>query len=192
MIQLTSALNLILSPRTVNASSGNTQTILCDVYAYFGKIYGYLTYYDVSGKNLLKFQAIPVGDMTKTDYTVLTVSSVPIKSFNLVCDYTNPTNPTFLLKTDTNADIYSSSFDGYKYDSANFNISTGATITSRVDGYNEIVKKTGLYKDQNVTVPATFQRNFMCYATTCDLKDGSVPCFPKTCNLYYDYNQDKC
>jgi hypothetical protein len=192
MIQLTSALNLILSPRTVNASSGNTQTILCDIYAYFGNIYGYLTHYPVSGKNLLKFQAIPVGDMKKTDYTVLTVSSVPIKSFNLVCDYTNPSSPTFLLKTDTNADIYSSSFDGYKYDSANFNISTGATITSRVNGYNEIVKKTGLYQGQNVTVAATFQRNFMCYATTCDLKDGSVPCFPKTCNLYYDYNQDKC
>jgi hypothetical protein len=65
-------------------------------------------------------------------------------------------------------------------------------MNTRVVPYNEYRKKSGLYVGQNVTVAAVFQRNFACYTTTCDPQTATRYCFPKTCNLYYDYNADKC
>lgn len=184
MIQLTSALNVLISPfeaTVVSAPVGNKQTISANLYAYFGNTFGILLQnpFDFS----LYFQPIQTGDVNKANY-----KPSYNQYFNIEFDYSNVNAITMkILVPTTNV----AKFDGSVYSLVGFDIST-TPMNTRVIPYNEYIKKSGLYAGQNVTVAASFQRNFACYATTCDLDDLTKPCFPKTCNLYYYYNADKC
>ena len=188
MIELTSSLNILFSLNNspvISAPVGNTQTISgVNMYAYFGNIFGILLQY--SGNSSLLFKPILQGDTEKSHYNPTPPGYN--ENFNLEFDYTNTNNITLkVLLPATNVD----KFDGNVYTQNVFNISN-TPMNTRVIPYNEYKKTSGLYDGQDVTVAAVFQRNFACYTTTCDPQTSVKPCFPKTCNLYYDYNADKC
>jgi hypothetical protein len=186
MIQLTSGLNLLLSlndSTVVSAPVGNKQTISANLYAYFGNIFGILLQNPFEATPSLYFQPIQQGDTNKVNY-----KPSYNQYFNIEFDYSNVNAITMkVLFPTTNV----AKFDGNVYSNVGFNITTTA-MNTRVIPYNEYIKQTGLYVGKNVTVTTSFQRNFACYSTTCDLDNPDRPCFPKTCNLYYDYNADRC
>lgn len=192
MIQLTSALNILISPyesSVITAPVGNKQTITANLYAYFGNIFGILVQFPFD--NTLYFQPIQQGDVDKNKYkpTIQTnVLNNSTQAFTIEFDYSNVNNITMkIINPATNVP----KFDGNAYSDIGFNISN-TPMNIRKIPYNEYIKQSGLYAGINVTVAASFQRNFECYATTCDFNDTTKPCFPKTCNLYYDYNTDRC
>jgi hypothetical protein len=184
MIQLTSALNILISPfetTIVSAPVGNKQTISANLYAYFGNIFGILLQNPFDGS--LYFQPIQQADTNKVNY-----KPSYNQYFNIEFDYSNVNAITMkVLVPTTNV----AKFDGNVYSNVGFNITT-TSMNTRIIPYNEYIKQSGLYTGQNVTVAASFQRNFACYTTTCDPKTDTFPCFPNTCNLYYNYNADKC
>lgn len=186
MIQLTSALNILISPfkeSMIYPPSGNTQKITANLYAYFGNIFGILIQVP-NDSNSLYFKPIQQGDTDKNKYK----PNNSQQEFTIEFDYTNVNAITMKIFPPA---VNVAKFDGNIYSIVGFNISN-TPMNIRKIPYNEYIKQSGLYAGINVTVAASFQRNFACYATTCDLEDTTKPCFPKTCNLYYDYNADKC
>ena len=93
-----------------------------------------------------------------------------------------------------------SSYDGNTLDSAFlnlFNISGSGSITL---GYRSlpfngaVIKNGGKYSGENISNTLGLQRGNQCYYSKCDPSDAlnTEPCFPNTCNLYFEYNVENC
>jgi hypothetical protein len=193
MIELTNALNIIVSPRN-DLTSFTTDEIPCDLYGYFGRVYGqfYVEFIPVGSYYTLKFNPLTQAQYTnKSSY--LSFAGAP--TFTLKY---NTTTSNYEIKTIGNQTIYLSTYDGNILDTTNlFNISGAGTTTLsyRSLPFNgPIYKNGGTYTGENVTNAVGLQRGNQCYYSKCDPSDplNTEPCFPNTCNLYFEYNVENC
>lgn len=184
MIKLTSSLNLVISPRTLLYNSA----IICDIYAYFGGVFGRLIYQTVGSDQQLQFQPLTKAQrINPSSYT-------PSALFRLDCD---ATTGNVVIQTAGGLDVKVNTYDGVTYSQNNFIIgktgSQNVTLKYRALPFDgPIYKTSGLYIGDNVNDIVNTQRLNPCYYSTCNPDLSSPPCFPKTCNLYYEYNPEIC
>jgi hypothetical protein len=190
MIQLTNALNIIVSPldNLLNTST----SIYCDLYAYFGKVYGQLYPVSVGPYAVLMFRPLlPSQYKDKTKYIV--------DPFIMNYDGSKVTFKTAI----GNLDIFT-----YDYNGNVLNPVFPAVPTFNISGYNSfinefrnlpfngpVIKNGGIYSGDNITTTLNLQRGNPCYYNKCDPSapdENNNPCFPYTCNLYYEYNAEIC
>jgi hypothetical protein len=190
MIELTNALNIIVSPRS---DPSNTSTQLkCDLYAYFGKVFGQLTTTSVLGAyaNLEFTPFLPSQFKDKTKYI-----DDPI-----TVQYTGG---QVIFQTSGGLDIFT-----YDYNGNILNPISPAIPTFNISGFNTFVnefrtlpfngpitKTSGIYVGDNISTTLNLQRGNQCYYNKCDPSapdENNNPCFPNTCNLYYEYNSEIC
>jgi hypothetical protein len=189
MIELTNALNIIVSPRS---DPSNTSTQLkCDLYAYFGKVFGQLT-------------TTSLGLYANLEFTPLLSSQFKNKSKYIDDPFTiKYTGGQIVFQTSVGLDIFT-----YDYNGNILNPISPAIPTFNISGYNSFVnefrtlpfngpiqKTNGIYVGDNVSTTLNLQRGNSCYYNKCDPSapdENNNPCFPTTCNLYYEYNAEIC
>jgi hypothetical protein len=199
MIELTNALNIIISPRTLVSSTELT----CDLYAYFGKVYGQL-------------YAVPIDPFNPTTgYANLVFRPLLPSQYK---DKTKYIDDPFTIKYTAGQVIFQTSggLDIFTYDYNGNILNPNPNIpfvppnipTFNVSGYNSFVnsfrtlpfngpvtKTNGIYVGDNVSTSLNLQRGNPCYYNKCDPSapdENNNPCFPTTCNLYYEYNAEIC
>jgi hypothetical protein len=185
MIQLTNALNIIVSPLY---DTTNTSTFVkCDLYAYFGKVFGQL-YPNPIGLSSYQLVFRPLIRSQYKDKT----------------KYWNSSH-FFMQKVGSNINfgvfgaplsIFTYAYDGNSLvNGVPFDI-TSLPLEFRPLSFNgAIIKKEGLYSGDNISDTLNLQRGNPCYYNKCDPSELDVnnnPCFPTTCNLYYEYNAEIC
>lgn len=184
MLELTNALNIIVSP-LYNAANTST-SIYCDLYAYFGKVYGQLYPEPAGSYSILKFKPLLSSQYKdKTNYIT--------NPFIMNYDGSKVT-----FKTTAGQDIFTFDYDGNSLPlPLTFNISgAGFTNEFRTLPFNGVVTKNGgIYAGDNIETTLSLQRGNQCYYNKCDPSapdENKNPCFPYTCNLYYEYNAEIC
>jgi hypothetical protein len=202
MIELTNALNIIVSPRTYVSSTELT----CDLYAYFGKVFGQLTTRAINtvASGLLFTPLLPsqYKDKSKYLYEPFTIK------------YTGGQVIFQTSRLLNILDIFAYAYDGnvlnpppplpsaptYPYPSGglSFNISGAPPFANEIRTLpfnGPITKTNGIYVGDNVSTSLNLQRGNPCYYNKCDPSapdENNNPCFPNTCNLYYEYNAEIC
>jgi hypothetical protein len=196
MIELTNSLNIIVSPRN-DLTSFTTDEITCDLYGYFGRVYGQFYVELVTSYYILKFNPLTQAQYTNKSAYLDVPGPSPIPLFKL--KYNTGTS-NYEIRTVGGDVIYLSSYDGNTLDSAFlnlFNISGSGSITL---GYRSlpfngaVIKNGGKYSGENISNTLGLQRGNQCYYSKCDPSDAlnTEPCFPNTCNLYFEYNVENC
>lgn len=185
MIQLTNALNIIVSP--VYDSLNTSTFVKCDLYAYFGKVYGQL-------------YPNPVGPAYELVFRPLLRSQYRDKTKYWSSNY-------FAMKkvgSNINFEVFGDPFKSilaYAYDGNNslsiptFDLSLLPLTFKSLPFNGVIIKVGGIYAGDNISDTLNLQRGNPCYYNKCDPSELDVnnnPCFPTTCNLYYEYNAEIC
>jgi len=186
MIGATSSINMIISPRTVNSSTSLT----CDLYGTFGSIFGQF-YTELDGLNhRLYFQPMTSSERLNPLY-------YRTQTFDLTYD-TMSSQLEIHVTGDLTTPIYVDSFDGTSISDNVFEISnyTGNIQLSpyKIPFYGPVIKQGGINADSDIRNTLENQRNDQCYYDSCnpDVPSLTNPCFPKTCNIYYEYNSNIC
>jgi hypothetical protein len=199
MIELTNALNIIVSPRTAVSST----EITCDLYAYFGKVYGQL-------------YAVPIDPFNPTTgYANLVFRPLLASQYKDKSKYINDpitikyTGGQVIFQTSGGLDIFTYDYNGNILNPNPNSPFTPPNIpTFNISGFNTFVnefrtlpfngpitKTNGIYVGDNVSATLNLQRGNPCYYNKCDPSapdENNNPCFPTTCNLYYEYNAEIC
>ena len=192
MIELTNALNIIVSPRDIISSD----TITCDLYGYFGRVYGQFYIEVISGIPSLRFNPLTQAQYTnKSSYLSFPGSLNPIFKLKY-----NTITSNYQITSYIDQVVYLASYDGNTLDITPidlFNISgSGTTVLSyrSLPFSGQVIKNGGTYSGENVTNAVNLQRGNQCYYSKCDPSDplNTEPCFPNTCNLYFEYNVENC
>lgn len=190
MIGLVNSINMIVSPRNINSST----SITCDLFGYFGTVFG--QFYaepsiTSSGDYELYFQPMTQSERTNPLY-------YRTQTFDI--NYNTGTSQIEITVTGSSSgsSILVDSYNGITLTTNFFEISgvTGNFPISpkTVSFYGPVIKTGGINAGANVRNTMFQQRNNECYYSACDpavfLENN--PCFPKTCNLYNEYNLELC
>jgi hypothetical protein len=202
MIELVNSLNIVVSPRN-DIISFTTDEIQCDLYGYFGRVYGqfYVDTIPASGTDP-SYQMLKFNPLTQAQYTNKSVyTSLPNNTPLFKLKYnTSVSSLNYEITTSDGQPIYLASYDGNKLDLTYTNLFSISGVRPTVLYYRslpfngQIIKRYGNYSELNITNAVGLQRGNQCYYSNCDPSNplNTEPCFPNTCNLYFEYNVENC
>lgn len=216
-IVLTSSLNLIFSPyQRLDNSLDGSYNIQCDIYANFGAFNGYLSPGTGSTINLTNISQLANffagNNIIANNPGTSSLTYNPLPAGQQIPRSANNSQPFFILNYNPSTEIftiYPSTFANEIYtifyngvEGNNKSIASFVTSTNKTNGqgyyisrgFNDpIIKTSGLYAGKDVTYSINTQRTSSCYnKSTCQQIDPTITCYPKTCNLFYEYNPDYC
>ena len=188
-IELANSLNIIISPRNVITST----QIECDLYGMSNGIFGQFIATDTGlGYAVMFFQPMTQVDrqnpakynptkfiLTWNNSTSQIEISIPSSSLVIwVPDY-DGTNPNYI--------------SSYNFNLSGYNVPTATILTTRTVPFEgPIIKQGGINGGKDVQTTIGLQRTTPCYYSSCDPETSVEACYPRTCNLYYEFDPAIC